>query len=292
MLRSVLTAFRRIVPHSLKQPTVEYQSKMSDPRETLRTTFLNQPPEKLAARWDDMWKQKVTPWDRDLPNPALVDLLTSGMLGSSFTHSGQRKKALVPGCGKGYDVLLLASHGYDAYGIDVSETALEEAEIIKQRDAGDETKYPVRAAGGKGKGEMKFFMADFFNDSFMEKTGGGSFDIIYDYTFLCALPPILRPQWAKRMSSLLANDGRLVCLEFPLHKDPKAGGPPFALQSKLYEALLKAPGEEVEYNEDGRASKEPGTVGDGSLVRVEHWKPQRTHKVGEGTDMASIWKHR
>ncbi|GAB7358918.1 hypothetical protein MBLNU230_g4138t1 [Neophaeotheca triangularis] len=265
---------------------------MADPRETLRSAFLDQPPEKLAGKWDDMWRSKVTPWDRDLPNPALVDILAGGMLGSPITNDGQRKRALVPGCGKGYDVLLFASHGYDAYGLDVSETALEEAGNVRQRDADDETKYPMRAPKSKGRGETEFLMADFFNDSFLEKTQGSSFDIIYDYTFLCALPPALRPQWARRMSSLLSPNGRLVCLEFPLHKDPKMGGPPFGLQSNLYEALLKAPGEAVEYDEAGKPSKEPENVGKGSLMRIEHWKPERTHKVGEGTDMVSIWKHR
>lgn len=40
-------------------------------------------------------------------------------------------KALVPGCGKGYDVLLLSAFGYDATGLEISSKALEEARKVR-----------------------------------------------------------------------------------------------------------------------------------------------------------------
>ena len=46
-------------------------------------------------------------------------------IGGPIAQDGQRRKALVPGCGRGVDVLLLASFGYDAYGLECSATAVD-----------------------------------------------------------------------------------------------------------------------------------------------------------------------
>ncbi|RAL03281.1 uncharacterized protein BO80DRAFT_471066, partial [Aspergillus ibericus CBS 121593] len=56
---------------------------------------------------------------------------------------------------------------------------------------------------------------------------GINFDLIYDYTFLCALHPNLRPQWADRMALLPRQDGLLICLEYPMYKDPSWPGLPW-----------------------------------------------------------------
>lgn len=126
-------------------------------------------------------------------------------------------------------MLLFASYGFNAVGLDISPTATEEAKKT-QADLNLELKYPVKHAK-EGRGEARFITADFFMDSFLSETHGSpegdrKFDLIYDYTFLCALPPALRPTWAARMSTLLSPEGRLICMEYPLGKDPKTGGPP------------------------------------------------------------------
>ena len=95
------------------------------------------------------------------------------------------------------------------------------------------------------------------------------------------------------MSRLLNATGRLVCLEFPLAKDPKLGGPPYAIRSELYLALFQKPGENIEYDEDGMAKHDPAVShrGTGALERIAHWRPDRTHEVGKGHDMISVWRH-
>ena len=211
----------------------DVEQKKMDDRERLRQYFLTLKPEQQVDGWDVMWKQNLTPWDRNQPNPALVNALNekSDLVGPPFRESGGanvRKKALVPGCGKGYDVLLLSSYGFDAYGLDASPKAIEEAEKVHSAQSKDQ-KYPVKNIQN-GRGDVKFLVTDFFKDDFLSQTHSEqserTFDLIYDYTFLCALPPSFRSHWATRMSQLLSPTGRLICLEYPLGKDPKLGGPP------------------------------------------------------------------
>lgn len=93
------------------------------------------------------------------------------------------------------------------------------------------------------------------------------------------------------MSKLLNNDGHLACLEFPSGKDPKLGGPPFALPELVYQIHLAHPGENVPYKEDGRIDENHKLVhNDAALKRVARWQP-RTHEIGKGQDWISLWTH-
>lgn len=262
-------------------------------RAKLRSQFLNQPADSHPGHWDDLWKQNVTPWDRKGPSLALKDAITvhPDIFGPPVdSRSSKRKRALVPGCGRGYDVLSLGySLGYEAYGLDSSETAIEAAKKQQEEAQGSETYSPHDSQIGAG--TVKFLTSDFFKDDFFSETGGADFDLIFDYTFLCALPPELRPSWAKRMSQLLSPTGHLVCLEWPLGKDPKEGGPPHGLSSELYVQLFAHPGQEVEYDENGiMIERSSGERIPGALRRVAHYQPERTHGAGTGKDFVSIWQ--
>lgn len=97
------------------------------------------------------------------------------------------------------------------------------------------------------------------------------------------------------MSTLLAPTGHLICVEFPTYKDPSSGGPPWGLAPKVYEQHLARPGEQIPYDDVGnvivvREAAEKGN--EMTLVKVAHWKAERTHEVGKGTDWVSIWQHR
>jgi hypothetical protein len=92
----------------------------------------------------------------------------------------QRKKALVPGCGRGVDVCLLESFGYDCVGLEYSAKAVEACEKYAQENEGT---YLVQDEN-IGKGSKVFVQGDFYKDDWLEKTGLGvkHFDLIYDYT--------------------------------------------------------------------------------------------------------------
>ncbi|CAF9933882.1 hypothetical protein IMSHALPRED_009508 [Imshaugia aleurites] len=141
---------------------------------------------KHQNQWSDLWdKGDFLPWDRGMPNPALIDALTDrrDLLGTCFVEDDfgnkRRKRALVPGCGKGYDVLLLASFGYDSFGLEVSETAVKRC--YEEQEANGH-KYPV-SDQDLGAGAVNFMLGDFFGTDWMINIeGDGKVDLIYDYT--------------------------------------------------------------------------------------------------------------
>jgi SAM-dependent methyltransferase len=180
-----------------------------DPRERLRQHFLetNSP-----QKWDELWKEGFLPWDRGTPNPALIDVLETkkDILGDSMVvdkgGKKRRKKALVPGCGKGYDVYLFAAFGYDAYGLDGSKHALEACEAFRG-EADTKEEYKVRNEES-GKGEVKFLYGDFFSHDWEKEAGGAGFDVIYDYTVCMPTNPCIT-------SAHILDSFSALCL--PLH---------------------------------------------------------------------------
>lgn len=114
--------------------------------------FIARYKENYVEGWAELWDKsegKPLPFDRGFPNPALEDTLIEkrDIIGDPIGRDAQgntyRKKALVPGCGRGVDVLLLASFGYDAYGLEYSATAVK---VCKEEQAKNGDKYPVRDA--------------------------------------------------------------------------------------------------------------------------------------------------
>ena len=139
----------------------------------------------------------------------------------------------MPGCGRGYDVAFLARPGRLVTGLEYSASAMAAA-----RDYIAKTVLPERAI------YITLVQGDFFDKSVAE----GTFDLVYDYTFLCALRPADRDAWAARMHQLLRPGGLLVTLMFPLRPEPLdlSKGPPFALSKATYRELLGKPGGFVE----------------------------------------------
>ena len=152
----------------------------------------------------------VLPWDRGYANPALIDLLanpsspptspdqnpTPGAPSPNTSvpaielpkavEGGKRKKALVPGCGKGYDVALFSAYGYDAYGLEVSAHAAKAAETyLSNAGEGSLEKEYSGKDEGQGKGKAVSLVGDFLEDGWLKEAGvqtEGGFDVIYDNT--------------------------------------------------------------------------------------------------------------
>ncbi len=185
--------------------------------------------------WQEAWEENRTPWDAGASAPALQKLVDSGELPGG--------RALVPGAGSGYDVLTLASAERKAVGLDLAPGAQRRFEAL-------------RDAEGVPESQAEMVVANFF-----EWQPDEPFDVIWDYTFLCAIEPEMRTRWVERVDELLAPDGELVTLIFPVvDKDPD-DGPPYALSPQLVRGLV-APRfepiylEPVEHSHPGREGKE------------------------------------
>lgn len=160
--------------------------KPTDARERLRQNFLDHDPKHHPNRWEHLWQQDDLPWDKGFASPALADVLADRKDLLPTAQSGRRLRALVPGCGKGYDVLLLASWGYDAVGVEAAATAVKAANA-ESKGWEEKPEYAAKDEA-KGRGSAKFVFGDFFEKDWESDAIGedgskeGQWDLIYDYT--------------------------------------------------------------------------------------------------------------
>jgi methyl halide transferase len=151
--------------------------------------------------WEQHYLEGNTPWNKGQPSPPMLEWVTSNKPAG---------RALVPGCGVGHDVAMLAQHGLDAFGLDIAPTAIAMAQKA----------YPELAD--------HFMLADLFDPP---ADLLGSFDYLFEHTCLCALPPEWRTRYEKAAHELLKPGGLLVGVWF-IHPemDPGESGPPFGIE--------------------------------------------------------------
>lgn len=173
-------------------------------------------------RWKATWQKGVPPgfgFDKECSAPVLLKLIKEDSIPIG--------RALVPGMGRGYDVASLASSSRFVLGIDLSEIGVQEAKqyitTLPIEEKPDQSSYELRS--------MSFFDLD----------EAEKFDFIYDYTFLCALSPSVRPTWAKKMSNLVKPGGELLTLIFPI-RELETDVPPFKVSLEMYKELLESVG--------------------------------------------------
>jgi SAM-dependent methyltransferase len=173
--------------------------------------------DKANRNWETAWQMNLTPWDlKGTIAPPLVDAIKSDII------DPQSKRALVPGCGSGYECFFLRESGFSTVtGLDLSKTAIDAANAQLQ-------KYPKI-------NDIQFEVADFFTYS------SENYDFIFDYLFFAALDPPLREKWAISMRRLITpQTGILATLIFPLkqpHDDPSKG-PPYPVTLEDYDKVL------------------------------------------------------
>lgn len=168
-------------------------------------------------RWESHWKSGNTPWDAGDSSPALLKLLAEPDNGLP------NGTAIVPGCGSGYDILALSSNDRHVIGFDISPSAVVHAQKLLEKHNSANAEIRLK--------------------NFFEIEMEGDVDLMYDYTFLCALPPNWREKWAEKTSKLIKSGGILLTLMYPL--DGREGGPPFNLSVEIYKNLLIPKGFEL-----------------------------------------------
>jgi methyl halide transferase len=187
-------------------------------KETFNVGFFD----KASRNWETAWQLNLTPWDlKGGVTPPLKEIFDKP---PNFEISYlSKRRALVPGCGSGYDCAFLAELGFQSVtGLDISSTAIQIAQ--------ENTK-------SLNLSHLQFEVADFFHYQPSEP-----FDFIFDYLFFAALDPPCRLSWAKSMTQLLRpSTGLLVTLIFPLKqlKDDANTGPPYPVLLTDYQQYLQ-----------------------------------------------------
>ena len=146
--------------------------------------------------WNTRYLKDNTPWDfGGVP----ADLKTF------LKKKGKGAKVLIPGCGSGYEIKAFAEAGYDVTAIDFAPFAVERA----RRMVG-----PALAP--------RVLQADFFQHDFPS----GAFDVVYERSFICSIPPELRQAYRDRMAQLLKYRGLLLGYYY-YNKPIVTEGPPY-----------------------------------------------------------------
>ena len=147
--------------------------------------------------WQDHYDSNDLGWDLGQVAPPFVELWEKGKLSLG--------KVLVPGCGRGHEVIFLAENGFEVTGIDFSEGAVTYlGNALKKRNL-------------KG----RILHQDFFS---LDDTHDGVYDLVIEQTFFCAISPRQRQDYVLKVSRMLKPGGMLVGLFY--HTD-KQGGPPY-----------------------------------------------------------------
>ncbi|KAG6475436.1 hypothetical protein ZIOFF_064656 [Zingiber officinale] len=201
----------------------------SSPRDRNRDSVVVE--HRSSAGWEKCWEEGVTPWDLGQTTPVVHQLVQSGSL--------PKGRALVPGCGSGYDVVAIASPERFVVGLDISSIAIKKAK--------------EGSSSLPNANHFTFVEADFFHWQPTEK-----FDLIFDYTFFCAIDPNMRPAWAEKMRELLNPDGELITLIYLI--SGKEGGPPYNCTVDDYEKVLNPVGFRAVYIEDNEIAVEKRKV--------------------------------
>lgn len=169
--------------------------------------------EKGADGWQHLYETNDIPWAFEGIAPGLAKVIAEGNLPDGL--------AVVPGCGYGNDIKALASEKRKVIGVDIAPLAVETA----RKTIADTP-------------NAEIIIHDFFTLDL-----DGQVDLLYDYTFLCALPPSMRQQWADKLAKLLKVGSTVITLMFPMV--PMEGGPPFSLTVETYKELLEPHGFEL-----------------------------------------------
>lgn len=136
-------------------------------------------------------------------------------------QAGQR--ILVPGCGRGWEVVSLAALGADVTAVDVAPAALQSCD--KQ----------LKGAG---------LRATLIEADLLQWQPAQPFDRIYEQTCLCAIHPDLWVRYTERLHDWLQPDGQLALLAVqalrPGAQEGLVEGPPYHLDINAVRALFPA----------------------------------------------------
>lgn len=158
--------------------------------------------------WQARYDQGQTGWDRGGASPTLLRWLAAGALKAC--------RILVPGCGRGHEVVALAKAGFDVTGIDFA---------------------PAAVAAVQAQLASEGLIAEVAQSDLFAYQPDQPFEAIYEQTCLCALPPEQWAEYEQRLAMWLSPGGRLFAA---FMQTDSADGPPFACPPDAMRRLFAA----------------------------------------------------
>lgn len=156
--------------------------------------------------WEERYEQHQTGWDigyASIPLSAYLQKLTI-----------KNQRILIPGAGNAHEVKFLLKNGFTNITVlDIAERPLKELHDLYKGDA-----------------RVRLVNEDFFAHK-------GSYDLIIEQTFFCAIDPVLRPKYVQKMDNLMADGSRLFGLLFNFELTEI--GPPFGGSITEYQKLFE-----------------------------------------------------
>lgn len=168
--------------------------------------------------WRARYAEEHTPWDLGGTHPGLA---------AWWQAQGAQlglKSAVVPGCGKGHDVLFLARQGLRVSGVDVVDLCADNfaTELVELGGAFHLANF---LAAGRPEGPTPAQL-------------GGPFDLLYEHTIFCAIEPDQRAAFGRAAAACVKPGGYLLSFLFPGDKPLEAGGPPHRAEPAHLSAAL------------------------------------------------------
>ena len=162
----------------------------------------------MPRDWNRAYDEDDTPWDKGYASPPLGEFLEKHSIAGSV---------LIPGCGSGHDVRLVAKSDTRVVGMDIAPSALKKAKTFPQPS------------------NVTYAQGDFLNP---EQAHVAKYDWVVEHTCLCAIEPHERAAYVKALRSVLKPNGCYIAVFFREVADPAGGGPPHPISEEETNALF------------------------------------------------------
>lgn len=147
--------------------------------------------------WQQHYDDDDLKWDLEEVSPPFVNLWQEGKI--------PQGKMIVPGCGRGHEVLFFSERGFDVTAVDFTLGAVDRlTESLNKKNL-----------------SAKIFHHNFFELSAKHDL---KYDLMLEQTFFCAIDPEKRIDYVETAWRVLKSHGKLIAL---FYETGEEGGPPF-----------------------------------------------------------------
>ena len=156
--------------------------------------------------WSLQYDNNLTQWDLGEVSPPIKEYINQ--------LNNKDLRILIPGCGNTYEAEYLLQQGF------TNITVLDYAPALV-------AKLKLKFINNPA---IKIIEGDFFKHT-------GSYDLVLEQTFFCAIEPVLRLSYLSKMKSILAPGGKIAGVLFG--KEFDKAGPPFGGIKEQYVSLFQ-----------------------------------------------------